>query len=657
MNQRESLEWPYPVDYEKENETSTDVLVLGGGIAGSHAAINAARKGARVIIVDKGATKRSGQGGTGVDHWQLACTNPCCKVTSEEMTKLIVEGLGQYDCGLKRYIQCKESYDTLLDVEKMGVKVRDTDDEFKGADFRDDETKLLFAYDYDNKYTIRVCGHNMKPALYNELNKLGITIYDRVMVTGLLTEGGRQGSKVVGATGVNVRTGEFYIFKAKAIVLCMPGAKRLWDFTEPQGFGSNFHEPTNTGDGYAIAWSAGAEFTMMEESMPIDGNLGYIPYGVGNAHNTWHGCPIVDANGKEIPWVDRDGRQITFEQRFQPALGQKVFIEGGGIGNTVNHYQSLPPRPDPNLPEYIKKGDFVLPLYADLSSMPEHERRAIFGLMVGNEGKTRFSVYDLYTKAGFDPDKDMLQVPVFSPEGYKHPAVWWQYPSASLPWNRIYGGGLIVDWELKTSIEGLYAAGNAAFGFGEHAAAATTGRYAGRKAAQCVFTAPDPVVDRNQVDNQKARVYAPIKRQRGIRWKELNAGISRVMQDFCGKSRNESTLKIGLKLLAEIREGELSTAYAPNPHELMHILECSSLLNVGEIVTHSSLARKASSAFLNFYRLDYPEIDPKEWNKFITIKLADNEIKVGELPLNYYLLPPYARSYEENYEHFVKEVN
>jgi len=233
MNQRESLEWPYPVDYEKENEISTDVLVLGGGIAGSHAAINAARKGARVIIVDKGATKRSGQGGTGVDHWQLACTNPCCKVTSEEMTKLIVEGLGQYDCGLKRYIQCKESYDTLLDVEKMGVKVRDTDDEFKGADFRDDETKLLFAYDYDNKYTIRVCGHNMKPALYNELNKLGITIYDRVMVTGLLTEGGRQGSKVVGATGVNVRTGEFYIFKAKAIVLCMPGAKRVIFMSQP----------------------------------------------------------------------------------------------------------------------------------------------------------------------------------------------------------------------------------------------------------------------------------------------------------------------------------------------------------------------------------------------------------------------------------------
>ena len=34
-------EWPYSVNYGKENEVSADVLVLGGGIAGCHAARNA----------------------------------------------------------------------------------------------------------------------------------------------------------------------------------------------------------------------------------------------------------------------------------------------------------------------------------------------------------------------------------------------------------------------------------------------------------------------------------------------------------------------------------------------------------------------------------------------------------------------------------------
>ncbi|MBW2139238.1 MAG: hypothetical protein JRH06_17025 [Deltaproteobacteria bacterium] len=40
-------EWPYAVNYGKENEITTDLLILGGGIAGCHAAINAARRGVR----------------------------------------------------------------------------------------------------------------------------------------------------------------------------------------------------------------------------------------------------------------------------------------------------------------------------------------------------------------------------------------------------------------------------------------------------------------------------------------------------------------------------------------------------------------------------------------------------------------------------------
>ena len=202
------MEWPYPVHYGKENEIAADVLIIGGGIAGCHAAINAAKRGAKVVVVDKAAVIRSGSGGAGVDHWHGACTNPCSKVTPEEMVEAEGSFL-QYFAGHLNYITCKESYDALLDVEKMGVKVRDVDDEFAGAEFRDEKTKLMFAYDYENKNCIRVQGVNIKPALYNELNRLNVEMCEHVMVTSLLTEGGKQGSRVVGATGVNVRTGEF----------------------------------------------------------------------------------------------------------------------------------------------------------------------------------------------------------------------------------------------------------------------------------------------------------------------------------------------------------------------------------------------------------------------------------------------------------------
>jgi succinate dehydrogenase/fumarate reductase flavoprotein subunit len=639
-------EWPYPIRYGEENALSADVLVLGGGIAGCHAAINARRKGVKVVVIEKGATKWSGNGGAGVDHWLSACTNPCSEVSPEEFTKRVVADSGGYDCGPLRYVNAKEGWDTLLDCERMGVQIRDIHGEFKGADFQDDETQLMFAYDYKSKYDIRVYGHNMKPSLHKEMKRLGVEILDRVMVTALLTADGEQGKRVIGAMGINTRTGEFFIVQAKATILATGLPGRIWLFSTE--YRATFRDPNCTGDGVALAWNAGAEFARLEESVPDSSTLAYIAYGVGNAHNTWHGCPIVDANGKEVPWVDRDGNELrTVAERFQPSPGQHFMVgQGLRVPTTYeNHVKQLAP----DLPERIRKGEFVLPLYADLSRLSEQERRAIFGLMVGNEGRTRIPVYDTLTKAGFDPDLDMLQVPVMNPAAYSHSNFW---AGMTVPhWRQWGGGGLVVDWDLRTNLEGLYAAGGAVFGAGAHSSAAASGRYAGRKAASYAMTAPEPKMDPGQVEREKARVYAPLEQsRRSIGWKELNAGICRIMQDYCGQYKTAETLQVGLRLLQELRESEAATVYAANPHELARAVECQSIMTVGEVVIHASLARKASSALLNFFRLDCPSVDPPEWQKLLPIKLVDGKVTVGELPLDYHLRPPYAPTYEENYK-------
>ena len=81
------FEWPYPLKWDTERVVEDiDVLVLGGGIAGCWAAIGAAKSGARVVLVEKGATIRSGAAGSGCDHWESAATNPCSRVTPEELT-------------------------------------------------------------------------------------------------------------------------------------------------------------------------------------------------------------------------------------------------------------------------------------------------------------------------------------------------------------------------------------------------------------------------------------------------------------------------------------------------------------------------------------------------------------------------------------------
>ena len=146
------------------------------------------------------------------------------------------------------------------------------------------------------------------------------------------------------------------------------------------------------------------------------------------------------------------------------------------------------------------------------------------------------------------------------------------------------------------------------------------------------------------------RVYSPVHQDRdGIGWKEINHAIARVMQDYCGKYKNELTLKLGLRLLCEIKETELAGAFASNPHELGRLMECSSLIDFGEAMMSASLARKASNSTLDFHRLDYPEMDPQEWDKLLPIRQLNGTVSTRELPLDYFLRAPFASSYEENY--------
>jgi succinate dehydrogenase/fumarate reductase flavoprotein subunit len=268
-------------------------------------------------------------------------------------------------------------------------------------------------------------------------------------------------------------------------------------------------------------------------------------------------------------------------------------------------------------------------------------------MMVGNEGKTRIPIYDTLSRAGFDPDKDVFQTPIM--ETYENSCFWTGPAPTGV--RGLGSGGFLVDWDLRTSLEGLYAAGTSpVFGAGCHGESHTMGRYAARKAAAYARTCPDAVIDRRQVDAEKALAYRPLRQsKRGVGWKELNAAIARVMQDYCGRYKNELTLNRGLSLLKELKEHEGAAAYAANPHELGRTLECFSLISVGEMVLQASLARKCSSAYLDFYRLDYPQLDPPEWEKLLPIRQEDGQVAVRELPLDFHLRAPYAATYEENY--------
>jgi succinate dehydrogenase/fumarate reductase flavoprotein subunit len=611
--------WPYPIRYDKEQIIETDVLVIGGGIAGCWAAISAARQGVRVALVEKGDTIRSGAGGPGCDHWCNAPANPLSNVDPDEWAQHMAEP--PYSNGIGTQIQCREDWDTLLEMEQMGGKIRDTKDEYVGAIGRDEKTKLMISPRYTrvhsyipgmikpktfksnpegklNNVVIRVWGTTFKPALKKECKRLGVNIFDRVMVTNLLTENGVQGARVVGAMGLNNRTGEFMVFKSKAAVLATAGDHSLYLLnTELAGY-NTFRSRTNIGDGVAMAWRAGAALTMMERS-------GILMLGTGFKH-TWYGgagdasyenVPLVDANGKKLPWPTQ-GWEDAGAMRPSPDDMQKI-VKG------------------------VQSGEYALPFYGDFPAMADVERRATWKLMLMEESTTK-NIVDSYEKAGFDPAKHLLQNYSFI-EG-----------NSPSQWRTAGGGGPVVDWDLKSTLDGLYVAGEQVFSAGDHSFAAATGRYAGRKAAVYAGEIDAGNISLEQVVREKARIYAPVRRDDGIDWKELHAGISKAMQYFCSEFKDEKLLHMGLDALKEIEEVHVPRLYALDPHKLMRAIEDLSLLEHGRIILNASLARCASSRMLNFFRIDYPQLDPPEWHKFVTVKLENGKVKAGELPFNYW---------------------
>ncbi len=579
-------EWPYPIRYEQEQTIDTDVLIVGGGIAGCRAAISAAQgKGLRVAIVEKAATIRSGAGGPGGDHWDYPMTCPLMTVSPEEQCQRIIESYGGYCCGIGRYIQCREGYDAFLELEPMGGKIRDTEGEYAGCWGRDEKTKLVLAERYQPvNACLRFWGSSLKPVLKRECERLGVKIYDRVMCTSLLNEKGVQGARVVGATGINTRTGEFMIFKAKAVVLSTAGVGSIWVFnTELAGI-STFRSRNASGDGTVMAFRAGAAVTQMEKS-------GLLTLGTGYKHK-WYAA--IDASFEHLSQIDDNGKPL-------PAKG--------------------------NLREAVLKGELALPFWGDFPSQDEQWRKICWDMMYVEESTTK-AIRRKYQEAGFDPSKDLF--PSYTLLEGTTPAHFRSPDSMNAR------GGPVVDWDLKTTLDGLYAAGEQMYGPGDHSYAESTGRYAGRKAADYARRAGQPLISREQVAREKARVYAPIKKSQGIEWKELHAGISRNMQYFCSEFKNEKLLTMGLAALEDIEKNWVPQLYALDPHKLLRSLEDLSILTFSQIILRASLERKASSRPLSFQRIDYPQMDPPEWNKWITLKLDNGKVSVGELPLAYW---------------------
>jgi len=228
----------------------TDVLIVGGGLAGSNAAIAAAEAGASVVVMDKGKIERSGDIGGGVDHF-LAYLGEGGDWDTRDAFLGYVEKVGRGTNHLSHIesLYCEELPAAIERMARIGNPLTQPDGRF----FR---TKSM---GQPGPYWINFNGKLLKPRLARAVRNLKCKVFSRVMTLDLLTDSGH----VAGAIGFHIHTGRFFVVEAKATVIATGNTNRIYENPRVNPF-NTWLCPYNTGDGQVMALRAGAALTNME---------------------------------------------------------------------------------------------------------------------------------------------------------------------------------------------------------------------------------------------------------------------------------------------------------------------------------------------------------------------------------------------------------
>ena len=271
----------------KERHIETDVLCIGGGIAGLMGAIRAADGGAEVIVAEKSNVLYSGSGGMGNDHFM--CYIP--EVHGPDIEPILADFQRGQQGGLRprTFVRTwfERSYEVVKLWDQWGIPMKYNGAyEFAGHGFPGDVlTHLHYA------------GKEQKKILTREAEKRGAKILNRIMCFELLRSHGLIG----GAVGVNTREDEVIVVKAKAVIMSTGSVMRLYPASTPARMFNTRLSPTSVGDGRAMAYRAGAELASIEVPMLRCGPK----YMAKAGKATWAGV-LRDPAGRPVgPFVDK----------------------------------------------------------------------------------------------------------------------------------------------------------------------------------------------------------------------------------------------------------------------------------------------------------------------------------------------------------------
>jgi succinate dehydrogenase/fumarate reductase flavoprotein subunit len=232
-------------------EHEVDVLVIGGGTAGPMAAVKAkqANPALRVLLLEKANVKRSGAISMGMDGLNNAVVPGFA--SPEQYVREITAANDGIVNQKTLMAYARGSFDMIEELDRWGVK------------FEKDETGdyAMKKVHHMGTYVLPMPeGHDIKKVLYRQLKRARVEITNRLVATRLLTDAD---GRIAGAMAFDCRTADFHVIRAKSVVLSTGAAGRLGLPASGYLFGT-YENPTNCGDGYSMAYHAGAELSGIE---------------------------------------------------------------------------------------------------------------------------------------------------------------------------------------------------------------------------------------------------------------------------------------------------------------------------------------------------------------------------------------------------------
>ena len=520
----------------------TEILVIGAGGAGMYAAIEAARRGAQVLLLDRSLIGRGGAtvmaqmtvaaaiGEQTPDHWE------------HHLADTLKAGRGLCDPALARLL-CEDGVECIREMDAWGVGWARIDDADKSAGPR---LRAVMAPGHDRPRCVYVDFLNTGPAVSRTLRTQvirtpGIRRVGDLIVTELVVRDGL----CVGAVAMHMTTSALVTISARATIIATGGLTRLYR--------RNSASLNMGGDGYALALRAGAELIDMEfvQFFPI-GHL--APRLIGMDPIMWD--PFRYKLGGRL----LNGSMEEFTDRYGVAESGK-YILTRDLATYAITKEVEAGRGSPHGGAYLS-----------FQHCNADELRAAFGPVIGR-----------LAKQGIDLTREAIEV---APIAHYHM------------------GGVRVDLNMATGVPGLFAAGEAvggANGANRLSGNAITealafGRAAGRSAAAHARDRSAIAWDGKlpRADSDRA---AGVTRDLDFNPAEMLTHLQAVMADDVGPFRTAAGLQRALVRIETMRAalGEFP------PHDTERFdagridwLDLRNMLLVAETVARAALLRTES---------------------------------------------------------------